>query len=52
VEHGFRNNDVAYFRQFVREHGTGAADAIVDVIEPPRYEIVERMIQLIEQQYR
>lgn len=52
VEHGFRNNNVTYFSELMERNRVPVADAILDVIEPPRYEIIERMIQLIEEQYR
>jgi hypothetical protein len=51
VEHGFRNDDVAYFREFVDRHKLAMPAAIVNVVEPPSYEVLEGMIQLIEQQY-
>jgi len=52
VQHGFRTRDLTYFREFTREHGVTVADNLVNVIEPPSYEIIERMIQLIEQRYQ
>ena len=52
VEYGFRNSNAAYFREFTRKHGIVVADNLVNVIEPPSYEIIERMIQLIEQRYQ
>jgi hypothetical protein len=52
IEHGFRNTDTAYFKQFVQEHSLGLPDILVNIIEPPSYEVLERMIQKIEQQYQ
>lgn len=52
IEHGFRNNDSAYFQQFVRDHNLSVPVSLVDVIEPPSYEVLERMIQAIEEQYK
>lgn len=48
VEHGFRTGNVAAFRQLTRDKGVAVAEALVNVIEAPGYEILERMIQLIE----
>ena len=51
IEHGFRNDDVAYFQEFSKRHQLAVPDAIVNVVEPPSYEVLEQMIQLIEQKY-
>jgi hypothetical protein len=51
VEHGFRTNDVAYFRDFVGKHNLATPDSIVNVIEPPSYEVLESMIQQIENEF-
>jgi hypothetical protein len=51
IEHGFRNDDVDYFRKFSTDHQVALPDAIVNVVEPPSYEVLEHMIQLLEQQY-
>jgi len=52
VEFGFRNTDVDYFKQFVARINVKAPEVLVDVIEPPSYEILESMIQQIEQKYK
>lgn len=52
IEHGFRNNNVEYFKQFKQSHGLALPDNLVDVIDPPSYEMLERMIQQIEKQYQ
>jgi len=52
VEHGLRTADVGYFREFVRKHAIPVADDLVDVIEPPSYEMIEAMIKRIEQKYQ
>jgi hypothetical protein len=52
VEFGFRNTDVAYFNQFVSKLNIQAPEVIVDVVEPPSYEILESMIQQIEEKYK
>lgn len=51
IEHGLRNDDTASFRQFVKQHNLAVPERLVNVIEPPSYEILERMITLIEQRY-
>lgn len=51
IEHGFRNNDMNYFRDFTSQHTLSVALNLVDIIEPPTYEILEGMIQRIEQHY-
>ncbi len=51
VEYGFRNDNMAYFRQFVNKHNLKMPDSIVNVVEPPSYEILEGMIQVIEAKY-
>ena len=48
VEYGFRTPDIAYFREFARQHQAPVADALVNVVEPPTYEILETMIASIE----
>jgi hypothetical protein len=52
VEFGFRNTDVAYFNQFVSKLSLKSPEVLVDVVEPPSYEILESMIQQIEQKYK
>ncbi|MFZ5916530.1 MAG: hypothetical protein ACOYZ7_06335 [Chloroflexota bacterium] len=51
IEFGFRNNEMAYFREFAEQHQLAMPAAIVNVVEPPSYEILENMIQRIENQY-
>jgi hypothetical protein len=48
VEYGFRNSDQAYFKQFTQSHQVKIADTLVDVVDPPSYEMLEKMIQPIE----
>src|SRR5262249_54574178 len=52
IQHGFRTSDTAYFREFTQQHRVTVAETLVDVVEPPSYETIERMIQLIEQRYQ
>lgn len=51
VEYGFRNDDTAYFQEFVEKHGLSVPRALVNVVDPPSYETIEKMIARIEQQY-
>ena len=52
IEYGFRNDNLAYFQEFVQSHSVTLPDSFVDVIEPPSYEVLEGMIQIIEQAYQ
>ena len=52
IEHGFRNRDAAGFRNFVKSHNLIVPDTLVNVVEPPTYEILEQMIVMIEQRYK
>jgi hypothetical protein len=47
VEHGLRNNEVAYFNEFVKQHGLQVPDTILNVADTPTFEILEQMIQSI-----
>jgi hypothetical protein len=51
VEHGFRSNDLAYFREFTINHQLAMPDTLVDVIEPPSYETLEAIIVNLEREY-
>ncbi len=52
VEHGFRNTSTAYFQEIKNSHNLSLPDTLVNVVEPPSYEILEQMIQIIEQKYQ
>ncbi len=52
IEHGFRNSNTDLFRQNKKDHNINVPDTLVNVVEPPTYEILERMIQQIEQSYQ
>lgn len=51
IQHGYRNTNMAYFEQFMKEHNLTLAENLVNVIDPPTFEIMEEMITRIEQQY-
>ena len=48
VEYGFRNTEVAYFQEFVEQHGLDAPRDILDVADTPTFDILEYMIQSIQ----
>lgn len=51
VEYGLRNRDTAYFQDFLKQHQLNLPANLIDVIEPPSFEILEKMITNIEQRY-
>lgn len=51
IEHGFRNNNVAYFQEFIDKNGINIPLDLVSVIDPPTYEVMEAMITKISQKY-
>jgi len=51
TEFGFRTIDAAGFQTFVKAHNLSVPDSFVDVIDPPTYETLEKMITNLEQQY-
>jgi hypothetical protein len=52
IEYGLRNNNLAAFREFTELKAVRLPANIVNVIEPPDYEVLEGMIQQIEELYR
>jgi len=48
---GFRTADPRYFDEVVKEHGVSVPATVVDVVEPPSYETLERMLEAIAKQY-
>jgi len=48
---GFRTADPRYFDEVVKEHGVQVPATVVDVVEPPSYETLERMLEAIAKQY-
>ena len=51
ARYGFRTTNPATFREVLGEAGVGQPPNLVDVVEPPRYEILEAMIVALEKQY-
>lgn len=49
VEHGYRTADQAYFLQFKQSRSlAGVPDQVINVIDPPSYEVLEKMIANID----
>jgi hypothetical protein len=51
VEYGFRTADAKAFADYTAAHGVSAPATILSVIEPPTYEVLERMITRLEAAY-
>lgn len=51
IEYGFRNKNQAYQQEFWQEHTIQLPQTLLDVIDPPSYEVMEDMIQKIEAKY-
>lgn len=51
IEYGFRNNNLQYFREFTNQNNIALPETLIDVIDPPSYEVIEEIILYIEQQY-
>ena len=48
---GFRSSDRAVFAAVVKERGITPPPDLVDVVEPPSYEVLEAMITALQRQY-
>ncbi|HEX7303407.1 hypothetical protein [Lentzea sp.] len=48
---GFRTSDPQYFTDVVKEKNLTVPQTIVDVVEPPAHETLERMLEAIAKQY-
>jgi hypothetical protein len=51
TQYGFRTGDTAGFRTFVSNNKLSVPDSFINVIEPPTYETLEKMIGRLEQLY-
>jgi hypothetical protein len=49
---GFRTTDARYFSQVVSERKLAVPADLVDIVEPPSYETLERLLDAIGRQYR
>ncbi len=52
IEHGFRTTDAAAFKAQAESRKLAVPADLVQIIDPPSYEILEGMIQAIEQQMK
>ena len=52
IEYGFRNGNQGYALEFQRRAGVSVPENLIDVIDPPSFEIIEKMIGRIEQQFQ
>jgi hypothetical protein len=51
AKYGFRTTNPATFRDVLNESGVAMPPDLVDIVEPPRYELLESMIVALEKQY-
>lgn len=51
VAHGLRTADTAYARSYWHDHNVRVPTTLIDVVDPPSYEILETMIRRIERQF-
>jgi len=51
VENGFRNTNSDLFKQVKKDRNLNLPDNLVNVVDPPSYENLEKTIVLIEQKY-
>ena len=51
TDFGFRTIDTTGFNDFVKAHNLSVPDTFVNVIDPPTYETLEKMITNLAQQY-
>lgn len=51
VEYGFRTADTTAFTEFTTSHNVKVPGTLLSVIEPPTYEVLERMIRRLETAY-
>jgi hypothetical protein len=51
VEHGLRTADAEYARTFWSKSGVRAPRTLIDVVDPPSYEVLETMIRGIERRF-
>jgi hypothetical protein len=52
AQYGYRTSSPEYFTAFLKTVKLQAPATLVDVIDPPSYEILERMIQAIEKKFQ
>ncbi len=52
IQHGFRNDDVGQLRTFWKSQGIDLPQQVLDVVDPPSFEVLESMIGGIERAYK
>ncbi|MDP1976459.1 hypothetical protein [Undibacterium sp.] len=52
AEYGYRTASTEHFGEFLKRKNLLAPTSLVDVIDPPSFEILERMIQAIEKKFQ
>jgi hypothetical protein len=52
LEYGFRTNDTAAFQEQVKRRSLAVAPELLEVIDPPSYEVMEKMIGAIESRFQ
>jgi hypothetical protein len=52
AQYGYRTSSPEHFSEFLKNRKLQAPATLVDVIDPPSYEILERMIQAIEKKFQ
>jgi hypothetical protein len=48
IKHGFRTSNASQFKQFAASHAVQLPEALINVVDPPTYEVLEYMISNIE----
>lgn len=51
AEFGLRTGNPEHFAAFLKSRDLAAPSAVIDVVEPPSFEVLERMIQEIEKKF-
>lgn len=51
IRHGFRNSDSAAMRAFWKSSNVNVPDTLIDVVDPPSFEVLEAMITDIDKAY-
>jgi hypothetical protein len=50
VAHGLRTSDASYDQSFWKQHGIAVPATIINVVDPPSFEVLETMIRAIASQ--
>jgi hypothetical protein len=51
AKYGFRTSEVGSVDRLLAERGIQPPPSLTDIVEPPTYEVLERLIQLVERRY-